>query len=375
MDRAAPEAGLVPMSVMAGPDYYDALQESISHTQSGDRIALATMSFEPTDPVVGAVAEQLTAAADREVDVRMAVDAYALMVESTWPVPGPLFAKLPFGQERFRRRHDALADINERPTAEVSIINAPRRLLSNPIANRSHIKFSVVNNQIFIPNGNLNLTDDSDMTLAFQHGPTADWLHDLGGQLVEIGNTRDTLGSDDKVRRIDDSTFALVDAGVPGQSVILDEALRIIDETQEGEWLALATQYIPQDVVLNSLAKACMRDVDVRVPFNDPASQGLLERLPEKLALRRAGTMPPQLARGRLPVGGHKMHVKAIANPREAMGGNHNYDPRGVRLGTAELSILRQEGRFALEVGNFVMAQAGLPELPAPAIPLVGQAR
>jgi len=360
-ENPTPDPTLVPVDIMESADYYAALAAEVSQAGQGDVVDIATMSFEPNDPQVDQLLTALGTAAANGASVNLAVDAYALLLESTHPVPGPLWAPLPSGQELFRRRQQALASLHSHPTTQATVINQPSRLFSSPVAGRNHIKISRANDRVYLPNGNLNLTDDNDMVLALTESRAASWLGEIVADLAATGHTLDTLSHTDEVFPVDHATELIVDAGIPGQSLILDEALALIDEAED--WLVLATQYYPQKEVLRRLTDAVLRGVDVRLPYNTPASQGLLEKLPERLSLFRSRKVHSQLRAYPLPVTGRKMHLKGLASEKQAMAGSHNYIERGVRSGTAELVLRRRDAAFARRAGDFMLKQAGLPSI------------
>jgi phosphatidylserine/phosphatidylglycerophosphate/cardiolipin synthase-like enzyme len=346
---------------MESADYYAAFTTDAAISGHGDVIDIATMSFEPNDTTVRQLLTVLGEAASRGAHVTLAVDAYALLLESTHPIPGPLWAPLPSGQALFHRRQQALDTLASHPTGQATVINQPSRLFSSPVSGRNHIKISRHNDRVYLPNGNLNLTDDNDMVLAFTDRAAADWLGNIVTDLANTGHTLDSLSHTDETFAVDEATELMVDAGIPGQSLIFDEALTLIDDADE--WLVLATQYYPQKEVLQRLTRAVERNVAVYLPYNTPEAQGLLEKFPERVSMFRSRNVHPRLRDYPLPLTGRKMHLKGLASEKQAIAGSHNFIERGVRSGTAELVLRRRDASFARQVGDFMLKQAGLPPL------------
>ena len=350
---------MAPIHIVAAADYYAALESDVDQAGLGDTIDITTMSFEPRDPNVGRLLSKLGGAAARGTNITLAVDGYALLLESTYPIPGPLWAPLPFGQKLFHDRARALQDLEALGSnTQAFITNQPTRYFSSPVKGRNHIKISRVNDKVYLPNGNLNLTDDNDMVLALTEPATAAWLGDMVAELAITGHTMDSLSQTGTVFDVDHATELIIDAGIPKKSPILDEALGLIDESEN--WLVLATQYYPQKEVLGRLTRAVERGVQVYLPYNTPAAQGLLEKLPERLSMFRSRQAHPQLRAYPLPLTGRKMHLKGLANEKQAITGSHNFIERGVRSGTAELVLRRRDPIFARRVGDFLLKQSGL---------------
>jgi hypothetical protein len=67
--------------------------------------------------------------------------------------------------------------------------------------------------------------------------------------------------------------------------------------------------------------------------------------------------MPKDFFVDQTPKGTPVMHSKAVASEKSAMVGSHNYVERGVKFGTPELVLLRDDPNFAQQVGNFILNQ------------------
>lgn len=56
---------LIPLSVLNDHEYYAELIRKVRATKPGDRVALMTMSFDPSEQTVAALMQELIAAAKR----------------------------------------------------------------------------------------------------------------------------------------------------------------------------------------------------------------------------------------------------------------------------------------------------------------------
>src|SRR3989344_1238084 len=279
--ESAPPSGdkLKEVRLYSETEYFTELIRDVNSTRVGDRVGIMTMSFEPSEPVVNELMERLYAAADRKVEVVMAVDAFAFLVDGNRSTVGPLWLPLPFGQDTFHRRLAALDRLAAKPSGNYGVVNKPGRYLSNPYSGRSHMKTSVVNNKVYITGANLNLTERQDMAVGFEDAPTADWLYELTNQVVESGSTNEVLGND-QIRQLDLNTRILVDSGRPQQSIILDEALRLINEADERTWASF--QMFLDGRIMDSMLEAHERGLDVRPFHNHPSKNGGLPGIRER---------------------------------------------------------------------------------------------
>jgi hypothetical protein len=341
------------------PDYFDDLIEKVDATESGDRIAIATMAFDPHDPTVETLLPKLGAAAHRSVEVLLAIDAYAFMFDDSYQPTGPL-VPFPLGNRKatrqlFQEKEDALNILREEGVV-VGQTNTPSRL-HIPYAGRSHIKAAVVNNSWRAGGCNLADTDNLDIMVGGEDAATADFLYDALGRMIQTGSVQAALGKDDLVHPIDETTDLLIDVGRPGQSLIYERALGTIDTAEE--WLALTCQFFPSGKTAQHMAQAAWRDVNTFAFYNSPSEKRLGGGIMDLYRRKEQLTMPPDLFRGEIDPTLPFMHAKIVASELEGNAGSHNYISAGVMLGTAEIAIhstnkalARQAGLTALQLAN-----------------------
>ncbi|HSX17412.1 MAG TPA: phospholipase D-like domain-containing protein [Patescibacteria group bacterium] len=329
-------------------EYWAELQRRIDQTTAGGRIAMMVMDFNPTEPLMQAVFQKLFAAADRGVNVWVSVDAHTFMFNpetrsissflahnDLQKLPKPLAAKLRL-----------LRELGNKPTGHTAIINKPKHSFSNPVAGRSHIKMSVVDDYIFVGGCNLQHTAWLDLMVGWQSKKIAGTLLAFVSDVIGNESTRTVMHGLDRCIPLDELTNLYIDAGKPGQSIILTQALALIDAAQES--ITMTCQYFPNAITAQHLAAAHKRGVRVEIIYSHPAMHGLVGGLGQHVSMLLERTrVPAKLFHMRLPASGPALHAKLIATEQGAIVGSHNYVRAGVRLGTAEIAVVQHTPGFS----------------------------
>lgn len=335
------------------PEYYGDLTARIGKLGKGGRVALAAMSFKPQYPAVQELMAALGAAAQRGVDVNFTVDAYIYLNDDRHLL-GPLFFNRELPQHMaapFRVRQKILDELRAQGV-HAAVTNWPRRPFRNPFSGRSHIKYAVINDRLYIGGCNLTSPERLDVMVSWQNSTAADWLYDFAQNMVRSQGSSFMHGEDVDFP-IDASTELLVDAGKPKQSTIFQHAMQLIDEA--GKEVLITCQYFPNNVTARHLIAAHKRGVKVTVIYNHPSKfprpQNLLHHA---VVVRERLRTPPILFKQQLPTDRHYLHAKIIATESAAIIGSHNYVMAGVNFGTAEIALLRRDPAFARDTMQFV---------------------
>ncbi len=345
----------IELRLCSGVEFFQELANDISTTSAGDRIAILTMSFEPDEPLVAEVVNQLLLSADRGTEIAIGIDAYTFLVDDSTKSIGPLLLPMPIRQSAFKRRRQAVDQLTSKDSVMCSVVNKPNHKLTNPYAGRNHIKLAIINNKIKIGGPNFHKSDRADMVVEFEDSDTADKLYELAIDIIRTGNTAEVLGEQDRAWPIDSKTKIMIDSGVRKQSLILDTALRIIEDAQED--VVGSFQFFPSGSVADSLIRAHNRSVGVHFTHNYPLERGLLLGSVEYLTrLNQKHRMPKSFFSDQAPRG-TTVHGSAIANEESAIVGGHNLVERGVKFGTPELAVFRRDPDFAHQVGRFIFSQ------------------
>ena len=351
-------------SFLSRAGYFTTLAECVAQARPGDDVIVEAMNFNPREPLISQLMAALCNAAERGVRVTLLVDAYNFLKDAH-NVPGPLF----YGQSltklrgRFAETMQALQQL-EATGGHYCITNIPGRRFNLPQAGRSHVKGAVVGTRVFVGGCNLHAPGDIDVMVTWDDAATAHILRDWLYRIAATGQTRLAFGDVDSQATIAPQTRLLIDAGVPHQSLIYEEALRLIDEAQE--WLFITCQYFPGGPTARHLAAAQARGVKVEIDFSHPRAHGTLAPVHQLHQLtQRTRGIPRNFFAGRLSRQSPNLHAKVLASERAAMVGSHNYVIQGVQFGTAELALHAVDPTFASAVTDFIKGQLANIGLPA----------
>lgn len=313
------------------------------------------MTFEPDEPEIALLMQKLTAATLRGVTVHLAVDAFPFMLRGRI-IPGPLWFRKELDgkmQKRFRLRYESLQTLKD-SGGVVVVVNPPLRKFSLPHAGRCHIKTAIINDKVYV--GGCNLSESElDVMVGWQDKQTADWLGSTVLHIMKTGRARAALHDTDTSLQLDEKTQLLIDAGIPDQSVIYDETLRLIDSAQE--WLLLTCQYFPGGRTSQHLLKAHKRGVRVQIVYGHPLHQGIEFPAHYLYNLRERTRLPKQFFEHRIRSSMPRLHAKLLATDQGGMIGSHNLTTQGVGLGTAELALLRRDSNFAIALAQNMLSQ------------------
>jgi cardiolipin synthase len=344
-------------------EYWEELEYEFGGAKKGDRIAMIVMGFEPDEAVTASIVDALMSAADRGAEVHLIVDAYNFLIDDVRQRPGPLWwhKDLRNVSPRLQKTIDVLKVLDAKPTGHASIINMPNRAFTNPKGGRSHIKYTTVNDRIFVGGCNLHHTTWVDAMMGWRDTYTADYLYDFLLQLHQLKSTKILMKDADRQLALDPKTTLYLDAGKKRQSIILENALALIDAAEKS--LVMTCQYFPNGNTAKHLTAAYRRGVDVQIIYAHPMLHGPIEGRGHQLSnARERLRVPAELFKRRLPKNGPGIHAKIIATEKAAIIGSHNYVSAGVLFGTAEIALLRHDPVFAQEAIQLIDRLVGLAE-------------
>ncbi len=348
-------------------EYLKELVKRFDAVESSGRILLMTMSFDPDEPEIMAIIDSLERAAKRGVRVHFNIDARSFLHANGKPGPDwrhpSRFAPLIFNDELpttlqtpYALKKACLDRLARYPNVTIAITNHPHAAFRIPFAGRSHIKLAIIDDYYIISGCNLDSPSYIDLGIGFIDTQTSDTLYQLFTGVIERTYVKEALHATDQTIQIDSTARILIDAGVRNQSLILDEALKLIDDARE--WLTITCQYFPNAITADHLHAALQRGVKVKVLFTylwdygpvDGAIQ-LVSQFIERMRL------PAGLFAYELSPGTHKIHAKLIASDAGCMVGSHNYLNAGVRFGTAEIAYHSTDGTLARHMSQKIQDQ------------------
>lgn len=329
-------------------EYWTELSRRIAKAKSGDRVAMVVMGFQPAEPATAKILPELVAAAERGAEVYLSVDAINFIKHPDRSLPGPLWLGVSLRQTlpAFRPLVAALEALSKQPTGHVIITNKPGRPFSLPQAGRSHIKYTVINDDVFVGGCNLHHTSWLDLMVQWRDKHIADYLYGFVRDLQRTESTKISMDGKDQRLTVDPKTTLYIDAGKRNQSIILEKALELIDSAEKS--LVITCQYFPNSVTARHITAAYQRGVDVELIYGHPSKQGFVGGVGQEVSmLRERLRVPAELFSKKLPRRAPGLHAKLIATEKGAMVGSHNYVRAGVLLGTAEIALLRHDSEFS----------------------------
>lgn len=340
---------LEPLTIYETTQYFRDLTSRVASAQRGSRIALMSMSYDPMQPHIAELVEELAAAAARGARVHLLIDAHSFAMDKHELPTGPTLlqqkieaSSRPHFKDKYRTLHKL-----EASGGHYAIINDYPRLLTNPVGGRSHIKLAIVDDFAFLGGCNLNPIQ-IDYMVGFRNAATIDWLYDFAMRVAEKKSVRQVLDDTDQEFIVDSQTKVFIDSGKPKQSVIYRQALDFIDSARE--WLVMTCQYFPNTVTAKHLAAAVHRGVNVTLYYNHPRHHAPHMRPIQRAVILAEKTRQPSiLFAHQLPKDLQRLHAKLLASEQGAMLGSHNYVTHGVNFGTAEIAIRRYDATFAHE--------------------------
>jgi len=331
-------------------EYFDALIEAFDASGPGNRILLMSMGFAPDQPPVAKLMQSLEAAAQRGADITFTIDA-RVFLQRPDSLPGPLWfspklsAKLP---GEFGHIYQLLERLDAYPNVSAKVLNQPTHRFSLPIGGRSHIKTAIIDDLVFVGGCNLDAVQNTDLMVSWRDVQVAGALHELMLRGITVGNMRVGLSGTDRTIQLDDQTVLLIDAGVPGQSLIFENALQCIDNARE--WLTITCQFFPNSITAKHLLGAVKRGVKTDIIFSHPRAHGFIGGLEQYLNLAIEHTrLPKEMFQRMLSASAPKLHAKLLATDQGVMIGSHNYVKFGVSVGTAEITLKSSDPQLAVQ--------------------------
>lgn len=346
---------LIDLNVLDSDAYFRKLPGLIRAAKKDERIMMMSMSFDADEPRVVEVMQELSGASKRGVEVTLALDAFVFMVNHKTDLPtGPLYLGRNIHSIKSAYYRDKLALLDDFTASggRYKIINMPQKRLSVPHAGRSHIKAAVIGSSAYLGGTcGLGHSGQTDLVLQTSHPKATATIEQLIQDTYKKGSVEKALAGQDRETVLDSRTTLLLDSGIRGQSLIFERALDLIDSAEE--WLTMTCQYFPNAATARHLEAARRRGVKVRLHYNHPSRHGSATVLGHRLVLlHERARYNKELFSLQTQRTARRIHAKLIATEKGAIIGSHNYVTAGVKLGTAEASILRLDPAFAKKAAS-----------------------
>ncbi len=317
--------------------YFHDVTSRIAKCQKGDCVALATMNIDTGDLVTDLFLA-LQTASQKGADIYLAYDAYNY-ISFNKKIPGPLFfnTKMPNKVGKFWSRLFSSLQNLETAGVKLSLTNVPKKRFSSPFGGRSHIKYCLINDTVYIGGCNISSTRDIDIMVKITDPKLAKIIKDLAIATHKNPNMQEVIGND-KAIKINNDLDLLLDAGYKHQSLIYETAKTLITSATKN--IFMTCQYFPNSTTAQLLGRAVKNRIDVKLIFNSPFKHvfpiSIVHFLVKKYEQLRS---PKQLFSGQLPSKTNFIHAKVLINEKQALVGSHNYVKPGVDFGTAEIAL------------------------------------
>lgn len=338
-------------------EYFDHLIKSFNVAKSGDTIVLASMEFRPDLPMISDIVSALCSAARRGANVTFMVDAYSFMLKEGVAQVGPLFfskkdPKLGYGE--FKPVVEAVHTLRASKVRCV-VINKPQRPLKNPFGGRAHIKFAIINDEVFVGGCNLSHPDLIDVMVRTRSKKLSDYMLNFTEDVIKHKSVRAALQRRDTSFKIDAETELLIDAGVKRQSLIYDRALKLISSAANRVYMTC--QYFPNNRTPTELGRAHRRGVDVHLAYNHPDQHNKpIRGIQKRTVAYNRMRLPSSVFENQLNMDSDYLHAKILLSEKEAIIGSHNFVKMGVNLGTAEMALSSTSPLFIAAAKNWITA-------------------
>jgi len=337
-------------------EYFQILVRKAENLKPGEHFWLATMDFDPDEPHIAELLSAMCTAAKRGAHITFLVDAISLLTsDHGLPILSLSRNKLKTTPGSIAARRRALEALRI-AGAICRIINVPTKRVGFLQQGRSHIKCAVIGSELFIGGCNLTKPEQIDVMVHWRDAQAARVLAGWLSRIAENGQTRQAFGDVDIESLLNSSTNLLLDVGVPGQSIIYEEASSLIDAAQKR--LDITCQYFPGGETAKHLAAAQARGVGVTIKYSHPHAhnRAAILHYTHQLA-QRSRRLPKGFFSGRLDKKLPKLHAKILVSENAAMVGSHNYVVQGVNLGTAELALKSTDPIFGQYLREFMERQ------------------
>jgi hypothetical protein len=213
----------------------------------------------------------------------------------------------------------------------------------------------VINDILYIGGCNLSEVRRLDVMAKWQDPAAAAWVFAAVHDMVEQGSTQSAFGGKDRQLQLDANSTLFIDAGVPDQSTILQNAYRLIDEADDH--IFLTCQYFPGGPTARRLKAARERGVEVAIRYSHPSAFGSEAPAHYLYGFREQVHMPAAFFSGRLAKGRPLLHAKVLCTEKGAVLGSHNYVAHGVAWGTAEIALRCDSPGFSDKLRAFMLKQ------------------
>lgn len=331
-------------------DYFEDLISEVQKLKKGDSLYLMTMAIDSSSNLVSKLFSEIEKSLDRGSHISILIDAYEYIISNQKRGLGPLFYSNKLNGRLSGHFYTVLNNRIEslkQAGAKVEIINKPRHVISSPIRHRSHIKLAVLDSLTYV--GGVNLVDDGHEDYMVKIN-NKDLSLDLQSVLDKVNitkNVRQALNSNFRLNNKSDQI--VIDQGRSNDSVILDQAIDIINRAQKD--IIFTCQFFPDRVILLPLKNAARRGVKTKIIFNHHSKHFFpLSFVQFLMLLTTKLFLPKNLELIRRSRSEKFLHAKILLTEQSIIIGSHNMVGAGVKYGTAEIALISTDKNLIKKV-------------------------
>lgn len=198
-----------------------------------------------------------------------------------------------------------------------------------PYKGRNHMKMTIIDDIYYI--GGLNFSDEDFSYIDFMVKITnPDITNIIAGQFIKV---EENHLADQKIEA-DEETTVFVDSGKAGQSITLDYATKLAHQAKKN--IFHVSQIAPDGKFLKALHAAYKKGVNVEVIVPAKHDSRIFS------FLQKINRLEMLLKRRQVPIlfCPNMIHAKlTIVDEKTVLFGSQNLSEKGVRMGTAEISL------------------------------------
>ncbi len=326
----------------------------VEASMARQQIVVETLTFEP-DEVTDQVASIYQAASTSAKRICY-LDEYARLTSAG--VFNKLNSLVPWLRSSIEvsiKEKDALfTEFRDRLNVDLRFSHPPTLLQEwLPVLGRGHLKAGVVDNKVFYFGG-VNLDRETAHAAEMMVKFTGNRARKLS-QYYEAIHAGEIEG--DAEIMLDETTSLLYDTGIPGQSIILDKAIQLIEGAKAS--IKNTSFLIPDGKVAKALNQAYQKGIAVEVLTASPPPDGFLpiSFATIKWLTDRLSLLQRHFRRMEFPIVYNPfrlVHSKLLIIDNErVLFGSHNLSDKGVKAGTKEWSILTRDPQLVKDLTRF----------------------
>ena len=331
-------------TIINAEDYFYTLYKKIREAKDYIYIQAMSVEFSLHNKIIS---DEIIESAKRGVKVYINIDWYSKMYT------GKQMNKLPIINKgkrdlTYKIRLENLREIQKMKKVNVDIayLNRPNNTFGEyiPFIGRNHMKFTIVDNCIYI--GGTNLSVDSFSNIDFMMESCNKKL--INSSITLFFENRNIRSLHPSKIQIANDTSLLIDSGKIGDSIIYRNSLDLTDKAQKS--IKYVSQFLPDFELLKKMKQAKRRGVSVDImTYHKGMALSKVKGRVEQLLFN---IFSEDLSATQIK---KYVHAKLlIIDNINTIFGSHNFSKFGVLFGTKEIAINSTNPDLILSLNNWL---------------------